>query len=138
MGLVIPALAQLSLENRWIAWVAPPFVPYAPTLAAAGVDLSRVLVIHPRGSADSICAVEQALRSGNCGAVLGWLAGTKGVAPKSALQRLRLAAEQGHSRGILFRTAVADQAVSSPVMRFGEASRSSHTPVLQQLEIGLN
>lgn len=138
MGLVVPALAQLSLEDRWIAWVAPPFVPYAPALRAAGVDLSRVLVIHAKEGADSIWAVERALRTGTCGAVLGWLTGTKGVAPKATVQRLRQAAEQGNSRGILFRSSAALQSVSATMVPLVVEGGEDLRPVTQQLEIGLN
>ncbi len=99
LALVLPALAQLSQERRWLAWIAPPDVPPGPLLASAGVDLSRVLVVYPRACADSLRAVEQALRAGTCGAVLAWLTG----ADNDALCRLRSAAEDGDSWGVMFR-----------------------------------
>lgn len=99
LGLVLPALARLSRGRRWLAWVAPPHIPYAPGLAAAGVDLSRVLVVHARKNRDSLWALEQALRSGSCAAVLGWPWG----ADPRMLRRLQLAAEAGATWGILFR-----------------------------------
>lgn len=101
LDLVLPALARLSRERRWIAWVAPPYIPYAPALAAAGVDLSRVLLIHPEAASDGLWAVEQTLRAGTCGAVLAWpVAGDQKVT-----RRLQLAAEAGRTWGILFRPA---------------------------------
>src|SRR5215472_758540 len=39
LGLILPALAALTRSGQRSAWVAPPFVPYAPALAAAGLDL---------------------------------------------------------------------------------------------------
>jgi hypothetical protein len=99
LRLMLPALARLGHSRRWLAWVAPPCVPYAPALAAAGIDLSRVLLVHPRAENDALWAVEQALRSGTCSAVLAWIAG----AEMRILRRLQLAAEAGHSWGILFR-----------------------------------
>lgn len=101
LSLLMPALAQLSRHGRWLAWVAPPYVPYAPALAARGVDLSRVLMIHPRAETDVLWSLEQALRSGTCGAVLGWV----GKADDRALRRLQLAAAEGDSWGVLFRPA---------------------------------
>src|SRR5262249_9708741 len=41
--LLAPALAHLSTTGRWLAWIAPPYVPYAPALQAAGIDLARVV-----------------------------------------------------------------------------------------------
>lgn len=112
VSLVLPALARLSQERRWLAWVAPPHLPYAPALSAAGIDLSRSLMIHPRADADGLWAVEQALRSGTCGAVLAWPA----TGDMRALRRLQLAAEAGQSWGVLFRSEkMADQASPAAV-----------------------
>lgn len=101
--LLIPALRALSAARpdapRWIAWLAPPHLPYAPALADAGLDPSRTLVIRPRAGLDLLWAMEQALRSGACAAVLGWA----GAAGDQALRRLTLAAGEGQSLGFLFR-----------------------------------
>ncbi|GAB6041146.1 translesion DNA synthesis-associated protein ImuA [Endothiovibrio diazotrophicus] len=101
LGLLMPALARLSQEGRWIAWIAPPHIPYAPALAAHEVDLAKVLLVHPRSQADALWATEQALRSGTCGAVLAW----PGKADDRALRRLQLAAEARGCWGVLFRPA---------------------------------
>jgi hypothetical protein len=46
LRLLGPALASLSAAGRSLAWIAPPHRPYAPALAAAGIDLARVLVVN--------------------------------------------------------------------------------------------
>ncbi len=103
--LLLPALRSLSAatpgDPRWIAWLAPPHLPYAPALADAGLDPARMLVIRPQAGLDMLWAMEQALRSGACAAVLGWT----GAAGDQALRRLKLAAEEGQSPGFLFRPA---------------------------------
>lgn len=99
LQLLLPALARLSQQPRWIAWVAPPYIPYAPALAAAGVNLSRLLRVYPRNGGDGLATVEACLRSGTCSAVLAWP--MTGELP--ALRRLQRAAAQGRSWGILFR-----------------------------------
>ncbi|MGD2074234.1 MAG: translesion DNA synthesis-associated protein ImuA [Gammaproteobacteria bacterium] len=99
LRLLVPALARLSREDRWICWVAPPYVPYAPALVGAGIDLSRVLLVHPRAQQDGLWAVEQSLRSGTCSAVLAWPT----LDDTRALRRLQLAAEAGDALGFLFR-----------------------------------
>lgn len=98
LRLLVPALARLSRGDRWIAFVAPPYVPYAPALAAAGVELSRLLLVHPRTRAERLWAIEAALRAGACAAVLAW---PDALAPES-LRRWQLAAEAGESWGVLF------------------------------------
>ena len=98
LRLLMPALAQLSRDDRWICWVAPPHIPYAPALVSAGIDLSRVLLVHPRARQDGLWALEQSLRSGNCGAVLAWPTLEDSV----ILRRLQLTAEAGNTLGFLF------------------------------------
>ncbi len=103
--LLLPALRTLAAAAgggpRWIAWLAPPHLPYAPALADAGLDPARMLVIRPRAGQDRLWAMEQALRSGACAAVLGWT----GEACDPALRRLKLAAEEGRTPAFLLRSA---------------------------------
>lgn len=115
--LLLPALCRLSQavpgEPRWIAWLAPPHLPYAPALADAGLDPARMLVIRPRAGLDLLWAMEQALRSGACAAVLGWV----GATDDRALRRLKLAAEEGRSPGFLFRPSVHREESSPAALR---------------------
>ena len=100
LRLVIPALIRLSRSNRWIAWITPPRIPYAPALATVGIDLSRVLLVRPTTKTDTLWATEQALRYGKCGAVLAWPRQVN----RRTLRRLQLAAETGQAWGFLFRS----------------------------------
>ncbi|MBW3566979.1 MAG: translesion DNA synthesis-associated protein ImuA [Proteobacteria bacterium] len=100
LTLLLPAMAQLSRQNRWVSWIAPPHIPYAPTLAAAGIRLSRMLVIRPRRIPDLLWSAEQALRHGNRSAVLIWLEACN----VRTLRRLQLAASEGGSLGVIFRS----------------------------------
>jgi cell division inhibitor SulA/protein ImuA len=100
--LLLPALRSLTAagtEPRWVAWLAPPHLPYAPALADAGLDPARMLVVRPRAGLDRLWAMEQALRSGACAAVLGWAGG----ASDPMLRRLKLAAEEGGTPAFLIR-----------------------------------
>ena len=98
LAVLAHALATLTRAGRRIAWVAPPLLPYAPGLAAAGLDLARLVLVQPPRTGDVLWVVEQVLRSGSCGAVLAWP-----LAPEErGLRRLQLAAEQGECWGVLF------------------------------------
>ena len=103
------ALARASCDDRHIAWIAPPHLPYAPALAAAGVPLDRCLVVRPANRDDSLWAAEQALRSGACGAVLFWLPSDE----YAWLRRLQMAAESGRAMAVLFRSTAAER-LSTP------------------------
>lgn len=98
LSLLLPSLARLVDDRRWLAWIDPPYVPYAPALAAAGIDLSRVLCVRPRNQAENLWALEQALRAGTCAAVLAW----PGRLDAGQTRRLQLAAEAGDGYGFVF------------------------------------
>jgi hypothetical protein len=105
LQIVMPLLRRANLnsaatmQGRWIAWLAPPFLPYAPALQREGLVLERQLVVRTLQTKEVWWAMEQVLRSGTCTAVLGWADEARG----HALRRLKLAAEQGGSVGLLFR-----------------------------------
>jgi len=109
LPLLLPLLARLSAKNRWLAWVAPPHVPFAPGLSASGIDLQKMLLIREVDEAQRLWAAEQAMKSASCSAVLLWPQRLQTV----QVRRLQLAAEQGDCLGVLFRS-VRDAAISSP------------------------
>ena len=107
----MPALAALCGEQQgggWLAWVSPPYQPYAPALAACGIDVERVLVVRTGPAA---WVMEQALLSGSCSAVLGWVDGID----MAGLRRLQLAAEQAGCLAVLFRRSQ-DSNLPSPAL----------------------
>jgi hypothetical protein len=119
LSLLMPALAALccgteewsGTSGGWLAWVSPPYQPYAPALVAAGIDLQRVLVVRAAGPVE--WAMEQALRSEACSAVLGW----SSLHDMTVLRRLQLAAEQSRCLAVLFRPVKAGQQPSPAVLR---------------------
>lgn len=113
LALLNPALARLSAEARWLLFLDPPFIPFAPALAASGVELTRLLVV---GGGEAAWAAEQGLRSGACSAVLIW-GGRWGMA---TLRRLQLAAEAGGAAAFLFR---------------GEDAASEHSPAVLRMRV---
>jgi protein ImuA len=110
LSILLPALATLAADERWIALVNPPYVVYAPAFAAAGIDLAKIIVVRARGTLDAVWSTEQALRSGACSAVLAW----PGFLTEQAIRRLQLAAETGRALGIWF-TACGALPRTSPV-----------------------
>ncbi|HSG89301.1 MAG TPA: translesion DNA synthesis-associated protein ImuA [Pseudomonadales bacterium] len=116
LRLLLPALAHLSQRRtRWITLIAPPYLPYAPALAAAGVDASRVLLVHPKNHQDLLWATEQALKSGTCSAVLSWP--DPHHLRHGDLRRLQIAAREGDAWGVLFRPEAAATTASPAELR---------------------
>jgi protein ImuA len=98
-------------SGGWIAWVSPPYRPYAPSLAAWGIDVGRMLVVNGAGATE--WAMDQALRSESCSAVLGW----SNPRDPHALRRLQLAAEASRSLAVLYRPLQAGLTPSPAVLR---------------------
>lgn len=113
LRLLVPALARLTGEGRRVMLIAPPHLPYAPALATAGIMLSQLVLVRAAAPKDGLWVMEQALRSGACGAVLGWT--QPGTARQ--LRRLQLAAETGAALGLLFRPLRATRHASPAALR---------------------
>jgi len=112
LALLMPALAELTRRRQRVVFVAPPYIPYAPALGAHGLDLRYVVQLQATAN-EGAWSAEQCLRSGSCGAVLGWLH----EADYTQLRRLQLAAESGDALAFLFRPARAATKASPAALR---------------------
>lgn len=128
LTLLMPALAFLSRSeagaDQWLVWVAPPFIPYAPALVRCGIDLDRLLLVHPLGNAKkTLWAAEQAVRSKSCAAALIWLP----AANDKALRRLQLGVEAQKCWTVLFRPSPALERSSPAALRLRLSPSGSKT-----------
>ncbi len=120
MRLVMPALAQLSSEKRWLSWVSPPSLPSVSALATAGVRLSCIQLVRPKHYQDSLEIIEKSLVSGQCSAVLAWPM----FDDAAILSRLQRSAASGDALAFMFRRAEAAQQASPAGLRLRLESRS--------------
>lgn len=72
---------------------------YPPAAARLGIDLERLVVVHPTTTADEHWALDQSLRCRGVAAVLAWPAKLDG----RTFRRLQLAAEEGGGLGLFIR-----------------------------------
>lgn len=111
LRLLAPLLARLAGAGRPVMLFDPPADPCGWALAGLGLDVSQVVVVRPRAAlrgrarellpaADVLWALEQALKSGHVGAVLGWLPLAVRV---ESLRRLQLAAQSHDGVAFLLR-----------------------------------
>jgi protein ImuA len=113
LGLLMPTLSHLARAGRYIAWIAPPYLPYAPALAQRGLPLERMLLIRAQTLQQSLWATEQALRCPAIGAVLSWPAY---IVDKN-VRRLQLAAEAAGTVGFIYRPPEAARESSPAALR---------------------
>lgn len=123
LGLLMPALA--SLEQRNIAWIAPPYLPYAPALAHFGLDLNRMLMVHPATETDVPWVIEEIVRSQLQAIVLAWLR----VASNRTLRRLQLVVEARQAWAVLFRPATMLQQRSPAALKLRLAKHAEQLKI---------
>ncbi len=102
-----------------IVWITAAETLYGPGLAAFGLNLADLLLVLARKSTDILWAAEEALRTHTVGAVIAEVA----EIDLTASRRLQLAAETGHSFGLLLRPAA--RAPTASVTRWRIESRPS-------------
>ena len=99
LRLLLPAMATLTQQGFYVAWIAPPYTPYAPSLLQHNVDIRYVIVIDAQTTThNQHWSMEKLLSCEKCGMALMW--------PNSCttkdIRRLQLAAEKGNSIGVLY------------------------------------
>ncbi len=115
LRLLAPVLAMLQARGRSVLWFDPPGEPSAWALEALGIRTGSLVLVRPRQrlegrarerlpAADLLWALEQALASGQAGAVLAWLPARLAA---EALRRLQLAAQAHDGPAFLLREAEA-------------------------------
>ncbi|MEO8144031.1 MAG: translesion DNA synthesis-associated protein ImuA [Betaproteobacteria bacterium] len=125
LQIVLPALAALTAAGHRVAWLAPPHLPYAPALRAAGMHLGQLTVIRAPGRRDALWAAEQALRARSFHALLLWLP----QASYPELRRLAVAAQAGPGFALAFRPPEAACESSPAVLRLALETREGQLAV---------
>ena len=101
VSLLMPLLAQLGQQERWIAIVTPPCQSRSRLFSDPAINPDRMLQVNPHPGRSALWTVESMLHSGNCSTVLAW----PGCATELMGRRLQKAATIGRALGILFQPA---------------------------------
>jgi len=142
LSLLMPALAQATQTGRPCVWSLPHEqtpdtsaanvdapLPYAPALAAAGIDLERTIFVQPATPRESLWALEQSLRMPHLGALIGWLPAGHADADFRALRRLHLLASRYQALVFVLRTPRAAAAPSPAALRLQLTNRDGRLDV---------
>ena len=113
MRLLLPALSLLARTGAPLFLLEPPWVPYAPAFAAAGIPPARLIVVRPRRPADGLWACEQILKGLSGGALIAW---PRHLRAQDA-RRLQLAVEGKPVLAVLMRPLAATSEVTPAALR---------------------
>lgn len=107
LRLFLPPVGYLTQNQRQVLMINAPYIPYAPALLQAGLDLSYLLLLMPGNWRDALWAAEKALMNPACGMVVLWadnlLIGGGGFDDNKAIRRLQVAAQAGQTILVLYR-----------------------------------
>jgi len=118
LGLLLPALAALTVAGQTVMLIAPPHAVHAPAWAAAGIRLDCLHLVFPRRPRDVLWAGVEALRCGGVAATLLWFDEVFcGALPANSLRRLQVAAGEGGGGAFCFRPAQLAAAASPAPLR---------------------
>jgi hypothetical protein len=113
LSLLLPALAGLVRDGRWVTVVDPPWVPCPSALHGRGLALEKLLLVRTKNRREALWACEQVVRGLPGGALLAW--------PErpsfGELRRLQLAAAGTRHSVFLFRDESAVGAPSPAALR---------------------
>lgn len=116
--LLAAGLAAVQQAGRLVMMFDPPAAISAPALGELGIDVAQLLVIQthlqPHAGADRLWALEQALKSGHVGAVVGWM---PACLRADRLRRLQLAAHAHDGPAFVFREPSAQGRASAAPLR---------------------
>ncbi len=107
--LLLPLLSKLNAENRWITLISPPSNVDKKLFAYHGIDVSRVLLIHPKGAVDDTVTMNKALKNGTSGIVIMWT----DQLPQRYVAQWRKSVKQGNCRGVIVNHDVTEHYSSS-------------------------
>ncbi|ABZ74835.1 conserved hypothetical protein [Shewanella halifaxensis HAW-EB4] len=108
-------LSQLSQQGRWIVLISPPNIGYKQMLAAAGVRMDRILLVHAKDEVETLWAMEKALMSGTSSAVITW---TNSLDARDS-RRLQIVAKSARAAGIIIENSIES----------ANKNTSSHLPI---------
>ena len=98
LSLLLPAIKDYCQNNHLSVWLDPPYQPYAPALAAAGIALQKVLIVQSKTQSEWLWVAEQCIR--NNALLLAW--SDNKMPSYSDLRKLQLAAaDSGHAAFLL-------------------------------------
>jgi hypothetical protein len=107
-GLALTTAREACRNGSVLVILDPRREFYPPAAARAGIELSRLIVLHPHSEADQLWAFDQVLRCGGVAAAMIHL----DRLDDRVFRRLQLAAEEGGSLGLLLRPGSAENAPS--------------------------
>jgi len=108
----------------------PSYLPYAPAIAQAGVDLNQLIIAKAPQMPDALWTAEQGLLSGSVGIVMLWLSGLQPL--DVSLRRLLQAANNSNALCVLVRPVIAANRASPAPLRI-VLKAAAHTGQMQSV-----
>jgi|SRR5687768_9089246 len=122
ISLLSLSLAKLTREGKNALLVGPPYVPYMHAWERLHIDSRRVVIARVYKPAERLWVLEQGIRSGAFGAIIGWLPEVS----QQTTRRLQIIARSAACLIFLFRPAHAQSEPSAAPLRILLGSGQGH------------
>jgi protein ImuA len=133
--LLAGTLGAIQQAGRLVMLFDPPHPLSAWALTQLGIDTAQLLVVNTRckviPGSDSLWALEQALKSGHVGAIVGWLPPRLRA---ERLRRLQLSAQAHDGPAFVFRELAAQQRPTAAPLRLALRAGGADTLELRLLK----
>jgi len=131
---LLPSLARLSEENRWITLIAPPANLDDKLFALYGIDPSRILLIHPKDLEQSTSVMNKALKNGKSGIVVYWSNAVHG----RFLAQWRKSVKQGECIGVWINSSTKASCSSSIAITVDVVAANKFVKIKKIKEYGID
>ena len=130
LSLLLPTIRDYCQNNHLSVWLDPPYQPYAPALAAAGIALQKVLIVQSKSAREWLWVAEQCIR--NNALLLAW--SDNKMPSYSDLRKLQLAAADSGHAAFLFSTN-REPSSKAAYNRESNKQQSGSSPATLRLEV---
>lgn len=132
--LLAPAVRAASQKAQTIVLVNPPARPFAPGLAAQGIDIGQLWWLSAGNKTDFVTSMVTLLKTAYPAIVVGWE--PHPMLRYSELRKVQLAAAESAGLCLLFRGAYAQQQNSPASLRLYTQLNSEHLQVIVSKQRG--
>ena len=115
LRLLATALTRPVQNSSWTVLINPPCVPYAPAFQSLGIDVHDLVVVRPKNHQEALWAFEEAVDSGTCRVVLGWL--HESELKDKQLRRIQSKSKSNGVLSVLFRPTLSERLPSPAELR---------------------
>ncbi len=131
---LLPVISRLCEQDRWVTLISPPPNLDEKLFALYGIDMSRVLLIHPKGRDQDTTIMNETLKNGKSGIVIHW----SGKVPNRFLAQWRKSVKQGGCIGVWVNQNSSPSFSTSVAVTASITATNKYVKIVNNLQFGVS